>query len=893
MAKRELRTGNVLLIDVIRYSPRTDDQQSQIIEILNRLVNETATMRNTSEEDRICLPTGDGLAMAFFRDSRSSIYFALELDEKLKAYNLQAPEEQRFGLRMGINQGLVYVIKDINQRNNLAGDGINRVQRVTDCGDEGHILISQGFADSLARADSTLALLFYPLGEFEVKHGEKIAIANIYDDKHGNREMPTRNPRVGGTLYDVAPALRIMFIISRPLVGYCREDAQGQLVLVNPSTLMEDIRIHPIPPPESCMEIEALCRALQKAEAHVEISVLHGATPRNLVENLSDGNIRVLHFDGLGSRHGSPVLESPHGEAHLVSPELLARIASEHGIRLVVLRTPRAAECVEALRSADVPAVVGMADTMKQDAAVTFISRFYRGLARGRPLNEAFERGRLMVRLLFGDEPGGEDTIILSAEDERAPLVQMPHQGAPPIFNSYATKPVTIPESDTLFIGRERERVRLIRELASGGIVELHGEDGIGKTALAREVAQWHVERGRFPGGVFWADLADGGSKESVLNAIGTSLTGYGFCRLMPGDKEEFVNDHLRNEPSLIILDDLDTVSKDSELRCWLPVCGQSPSALLVTAEQDIGIGRKIEHIRGMTPSEARRLFIDHARHKGWDGPMDEEVTVIDEICQIVGYIPLSIVLIASRMPVFALRTLKTEIQQSMETVADPANTFLPERYGTVNACLNVSYKLLDSEDARLLLRRLLILMERATDELIKTACGVNNWPSAIAELMRSSLLRREGDYYRLHPLVRQYAEARLEEHGEEETYLQRVAVIQRYYSQTQTIKEELGNKSKTASSLSRLSSLHAGRGDLRTAIRLLTVAHDIFAAIGSPNTAKTQKDLEALRKRIGDDDYDYLLNETRSDPDAMIREVLEESRRQYASVWEKTRQTP
>jgi len=115
MSRRELRTGNILLIDVIRYSPRADDFQSQIIEILNRLVNETPAMADISEQDRLCLPTGDGLAVDFFRDPRSPIYCAMELDESLRAYNSQVNEEQRFGLRMGINQGLVYVIKDINE----------------------------------------------------------------------------------------------------------------------------------------------------------------------------------------------------------------------------------------------------------------------------------------------------------------------------------------------------------------------------------------------------------------------------------------------------------------------------------------------------------------------------------------------------------------------------------------------------------------------------------------------------------------------------------------------------------------------------------------------------------------------------------------------------------
>ena len=887
MEKAELRTGNVLLIDVIRYSPRTDDQQSQIVEILNRLVNATPTMHNTSEEDRICLPTGDGLAMAFFRDSRSSIYFAMELDERLREHNSRSPEDQRFGLRMGINQGLVYVIKDINERDNLAGDGINRVSRIADCGDEGHILILQQFADSLARADSTMAYLFHPLGQFEVKHGEKIAIASIYDDEHGNREMPTRKPRVGGTLYDAAPALRVMLVVSRPLVGYCREDAEGQTILVNPSALTNDTRIQPLPPPAGRMEIEPLRRALQKAEVHVEISVLHGATPKSLVESLADHNIRVLHFDGHGSRYGSLVFESPHGEAHLVSPELLARIVSEHGIQMAVLRTSHVAKCVETLRDEGVPVVVGMSDTMNPDAAVAFISRFYRGLARGRPLAEAFERGRLMVKLLYGADPGGDDMIILSADDGKLPLVQTPHQGAPPIFNSYATKPATTRESDIPFTGRERERVRLIKELTNGGLIGLYGEDGVGKSFLACEVAQWHARRGRFPGGVFWVDLVGGDSIESIWDAIGAELTGYSFRRLMPEEKATFVTDYLRDNPSLIVLDHVDMVIKDNELRNWLPLGGQPPSAILVTTEQDIGMGR-MEQLRELTPTEARKLFVEHARYKGWDGPTDEEALEIDEICHLVKYVPLSISLIASRVSVFALHTLKAEVRQNIETVTNPDNAFLPERYKTINACLNLSYKLLGSEEARLLLRRLLILMEKADDKLIKTACGINSWPSAVAELIRSSMLHKEGDSYRLHPLVREYAIARMKAHGEENTYLQRVEDVQRYYAQTQTIKEELGSKSKKATSLYRLSALYEERGDLHTAVRLLVVAHDIFAAIGSSNTARTEQNLTILRDRVGDDKYTYLLNEARSNPDAVVREALKRSRRQYASVWEK-----
>jgi len=874
MLDRELRTGNVLLIDVIRYSAGTDDRQSKTVEILNRMVNDTPTMINTSKEDRLCLPTGDGLAMVFFRDPRSSIYFALELDERLKAYNSQAAEGERFSLRMGSNQGLVYVIKDINQQNNLAGDGINRGHRIMDCGDAGHILISQDFADSLARADSTMAALFHPLGEFEVKHGEKITIANIHDAKHGNPEMPSRRPRVGGTLYDAAPALRIMLVISRPLIGHCRENTQGQLDLINPSPISSDVSIQSLSPPKNCMELDVLFRAIQKAEAPVEVSVLRGVTPGGLVETLVGHNTRVLHFDGHGSRHGALVFEDPHGMANLVAPELLARIVAERGIGLVYLRTSHTAQCVEALRKAGVPAVIGMADTIAQDFAIAFVSRFYSELAKGSPLKEAFERGRLMVKLLFGVDPGSENIILLSADDENVLFAQMTHQEAPPIFNSCVTKPETAPKSNMPFIGRARGMVQLTQKLANGGAVELCGENGIGKTALACAVANWHVERGRFSGGVFWVEMTDEMTMESVWDGIGVGIIGNGFRRLISEEKTSFLARYLGGKPSLIVLDDFDSVPTDNELQRWLMGI-QPPSTLLIITESGASMGQ-VEQLQELAPSEARSLFIENARQKGWDSPIDgEDQGAIDEICHLVGYMPLAIVLMSSKASVIALRVLKKEIESSMKAVTEPDNMFLPERYRIINSCLNISYELLSSEEARRFFRRFLVMAENADDELIKATCGVAEWRSTVDELVRSSLLHKKDDRYRLHSLVRQYAEARLKADGVEDDYRQKAADAQRRHIQTREIKAELGDRDKTAISLVRISSMYQERGDLPTAVQLLTVAYDIFAAIGSANTMQTKNSLEAFRDDVGYDRFESLLNAARSNPDRVIRDVL------------------
>jgi len=873
MTKPELRTGNVLFIDISGYSPRTNEQQSQIVEILNRLVRETPTMSNIPMEDYLCLPTGDGLAAAFFKDPRSPIHCALELDERLKAHNRQAPEEQSFGIRMGINQGLVYVIKDINRRDNLTGDGITLAERAMDCGDAGHIVISQEFADSLGRADSALAMLFHPLGEFEVKHGEIIAIANVYDGTHGNPEMPTRRPRVAGTSDESAPALRIALAVSRPLVGYYRQDDQNELTLVNLAQGMSDVKIQAFSPFEKRLEPEGLRRALKKAKVHVDVSVLYGATPQEIIKALAESDVQILHLDGYGNSDGSLILESPHGEAHLVEPDLLARVVTENKINVVLLTASHPTECVNALHEAGAPAVVGIKDTVQQDMAAEFISRFYCKLAKGCSLRESFEHGRLAVRFLFGSNRRGDDVLIMRAEDEGISLVETPARNSPPVFHAYSTNPSMVLEPDVPFIGRETWMNSLIKKLMDGGVVELHGEGGIGKSALARAVAQWHMERCRFPGGVFWVDLTTEMSREAIWDAIGTKITGDAFRRLMPEEKGSFLSNYLKEEPALVVLDN-ETAIKDNQLRQWILMDVQPPSALLATSSIGANIGR-VERLSELTPPEARALFIERARYKGWSGVIDAETErMINRTCSLIGYLPLAIVLTAPIATTLSISDLRAEIEGNIEDIANSDNIFLHNRYRSINVCLNVCHNHL-SEEARKLFRRMLVFDGGVSDELIKSVCDVKDWSSALSELIRASLLRKDGNTYHFHPLVRQYGAARLQVSGEENIYRYKAVKAQSYHQKTSKIRDELVSKNRIATSLSQLALLYGNQGNSRTAVMLLVVAHDIFAAIGSANLAQTKHSLEKLQGELGSEQFENLLKKARSHPDEIIRKVL------------------
>src|SRR6058998_176449 len=90
---------------------------------------------------------------------------------------------------MGIHSGPVNRVKDVNDKTNVAGAGINVAQRVLDCGDAGHILLSAHLAEDLAQYRHWQPYL-HDLGECEVKHGLGLHLFNLYKDGLGNPQVP-------------------------------------------------------------------------------------------------------------------------------------------------------------------------------------------------------------------------------------------------------------------------------------------------------------------------------------------------------------------------------------------------------------------------------------------------------------------------------------------------------------------------------------------------------------------------------------------------------------------------------------------------------------------------------------------------------------------------------
>jgi adenylate cyclase len=177
--------GHVLFIDIVGYSKLLINEQSEKLQKLKEIVRGTEQFRLAEAEGKLVrLPTGDGGALVFRNTPEAPVLCALEIAKDLKKH----PELQ---VRMGIHSGPVNEVIDLNAQANIAGAGINIAQRVMDCGDPGHILLSKRAAEDLAQYRHWEPHL-HDLGEVEVKHGAKISVVNLYTDEIGNREVPEK-----------------------------------------------------------------------------------------------------------------------------------------------------------------------------------------------------------------------------------------------------------------------------------------------------------------------------------------------------------------------------------------------------------------------------------------------------------------------------------------------------------------------------------------------------------------------------------------------------------------------------------------------------------------------------------------------------------------------------
>src|SRR6476661_7335308 len=181
----ELEIAHVLFIDIIGYSKLSINDQHATVEKLKGIVRASEQFQDAEAASRLLkIPTGDGMALVFYTSPEAPAQCAVEISHALK-------EHPRLQIRMGIHSGPVRGIVDVNERANLTGTGINLAQRVMDCGDAGHILLSKHVADDLEGYEQWRPLL-HDLGACEVKHGVRVSVVNLYGDQVGNAKLPEK-----------------------------------------------------------------------------------------------------------------------------------------------------------------------------------------------------------------------------------------------------------------------------------------------------------------------------------------------------------------------------------------------------------------------------------------------------------------------------------------------------------------------------------------------------------------------------------------------------------------------------------------------------------------------------------------------------------------------------
>jgi len=181
----ELEIAHVLLIDVVGYTKLLVNEQIALLQELNQIVRSTECFRAAEASGKLHrVPTGDGMALFFFNSPEEPVRCALEISKALQ-------DHLHIQVRMGVHSGPVNRVTDVNDKTNFAGSGINVAQRVLDCGDAGHILLSAHVAEDLSHYRHWQPHL-HDLGECEVKHGLRLHLFNLYKDGLGNLQVPEK-----------------------------------------------------------------------------------------------------------------------------------------------------------------------------------------------------------------------------------------------------------------------------------------------------------------------------------------------------------------------------------------------------------------------------------------------------------------------------------------------------------------------------------------------------------------------------------------------------------------------------------------------------------------------------------------------------------------------------
>src|SRR5438034_11719801 len=333
-AKR-LEIAHVLFMDIVGYSKLLTDEQSEALQELNQIVRSTEAAREAEAAAELTiLPTGDGMALVFTGSVVEPVECALEISQALRA-------QPSLPVRMGIHSGPIHHVKDANGRENIAGVGINIAQRVMDCGDAGHILVSKRVADDLAQRRRWQPYI-HELGDVEVKHGVVVSLVNLYAETIGNPAPPTRlgKARGGilssgvGTRKAISPLARAIFILAVLLLVLAIMS-----VIFAPAIMrtLDQRRLATLPQP-TATAVPSLADTIKSAVAKQITDELQGelsrkknaaVQPSPTGSAIPEKSIAVLPFENLSDDKGAAYF------ADGIQDEILTKLAGIADLKVI------------------------------------------------------------------------------------------------------------------------------------------------------------------------------------------------------------------------------------------------------------------------------------------------------------------------------------------------------------------------------------------------------------------------------------------------------------------------------------------------------------------------------------------------------------------------------
>ncbi|MDY6999988.1 MAG: tetratricopeptide repeat protein, partial [Actinomycetota bacterium] len=552
-------------------------------------------------------------------------------------------------------------------------------------------------------------------------------------------------------------------------------------------------------PLKRAWKIEAIEDALRRAGAPLEMRVLDHPTVAGLRQALEEGpGYDVLIVDTHGGPDGALCFEGPHGESHPLSPADLGLVLVGGGVRLALLSACHSAAACDALRDAGVPAVVGMAEPVREGAARTYLEVFLARLARGDRLDGAHARACDALRTRWAAQPGEADLPQLSAS-RRQQRCRMVRPGAEGAYVRLGEKPAApglsspsggaTPTPLVSLRGRELDQVLVQRMLLTppalediSPLVTLAGFGGVGKTALALAVARWCWERDIFPGGVFFVSLTD------LRVAEGETLADRLLREFdlplpqVPPDQDEYrakvaaLYQLLACDPPLLLLDNFETACADGRNLALLTQLRQRcPGLHILVASRRASLNLPGGQVHPLHPLEERpavEVFCDRAREVG-RVVREAERGAVAAICALLNRIPLHIRLVASHAraerPAAILEGLHDAERRYHLTAADLPDE--PAHHRSRELSFRYTYDLLDVGGKRLWAVLAAVFAGDPDRVAVRAVYGARA-DAALDELLDWQVVEREDGRHRMAEPVRDFGRARLAELGLERAEL-------------------------------------------------------------------------------------------------------------------------